>query len=238
MCLGRLVVRVARPRPVRMKSLEARMSWCRPRVRRTLQLALGLMLTLSTLMGSSGRAIAVPVADELARDWLERTSTTIGQSGRIMRAQVTVRDQAEGSPELTTQLNVWIDGDARKARLEARRDNSIISVLVVDNWEAATYDAALNTVTKVTVPDEARANVRNPAYSVLTPSLISAYQAGQINPLQEVTANASDTLNGRPAVRLTLSRPETIEVPVAQQGAQSGQQPASPPRTEQRTIVQ
>lgn len=195
---------------------------CGPRLRRPLQFGLGLLLALSTLLGAAGRVTAGPAADELARDWLERATSTIGQPGRVFRAQQTVRDRLEAG-ELTTEFTIWIDAEQRKARQEVRRDNNLVTALVVDGWDVATYDAVTNEVVKITVREDARGRIRNPAFSVLAPSLIAAYMAGEVNPVDEVTAVANEQFGGREAVKLTFSRRETIERPAAQPGQQPGQ---------------
>ena len=213
------------------------MGWCGPRLRRHIQLGLGLLLALSTTVASSGRATAAPAADELARDWLERAASAIGQPGKVFRAQQTVRDRTELG-ELTTEFTIWIDAEQRKARQEVRRDNNLVTVLVVDGWDIATYDATLNKVTKVSVRDDVRERVRNPAFSVLAPSLIAAYMAGEVNAVDEVTATPNDQFGGREAVKLTFSRRETVERPVVQPGQQGQQGPAGQQQTESVTLQQ
>ncbi|HLI29198.1 MAG TPA: hypothetical protein VKZ60_19185 [Chloroflexota bacterium] len=208
------------------------MGWCGPGLRRQFPLVAGLLLALSTVLGPSGRVVAGPAPDEQARDWLERTTSAMSQPGRVFRAQQTVRDRVEAG-ELTSEFTVWIDAEQRKGRLEVRRDNNLVTALVVDGWDVATYDAVLNKVNKVTVREEVRDRVRNPAFSVLAPSLIAAYMAGEVNPVDEVTANPNDQFNGNPAVKLTFSRRETVERPVQQPGQQQGQ-----PQTETVTLQQ
>lgn len=221
------------------------MGWCGPRVRRPVQLALGLLLGFSTLMAASERVAARPAADDLARDWLDRSVAAMAGPGKVFRAQQSARVKSEAG-EATDEFTIWIDAEGRKARQEVRRDNNLVSVLVVDNWELASFDAALNKVSRVSVAEDVRARVKNPAYSVLAPSLIAAYQAGEVNPVQEVTVNPSDSLAGRDAAKLTFTRRETLErqVPVTDQqgrpaGASgSGGQQAPQMRSEQVTLQQ
>jgi hypothetical protein len=206
------------------------------RLQRRAALVLSLALACGTLLGSSGRAAAVPAADGDARRWLEMASNYIGQPDRVFRTQLNIRDRTEAG-EGTTVASVWIDSSQRKSRLELRRDDVLIAVTVVDNWDVANFDAIANKVTTITVPDDRRANVQNPAYSVLTPSLIAAYQAGQINPDADVTTTPGQQVDGRDAVRLslTLRVSQDVQVPTGDPGT-GGQPP--PTRTETIQLTQ
>jgi hypothetical protein len=213
------------------------MGWSGLRWRRYAALALSLLLVGPAFVSTSGRVGAVPAADENARQWLETVSTTMGQPGRVFRAQLTIRDRGQAG-EVTSRGTVWIDAEQRKSRIEVRRDNNdLILVTVVDNWDVATFDAILNKANTVTVAEDQRANVRNPAYSVLTPSLIAAYQAGQINPDQDVTTTPGEQLGGREVVKLALTLQVSREVPVPPPPDQQGGPQQAQPRTETVTFT-
>ena len=200
------------------------MEWSRLRLRRRAVLALSLLLAAGAVLGSGPRAAAQPAADANARQWLETVGNNMAQPGRVFRTQLSIRERSEAG-EIGSTAAVWIDPEQRKARFELRRDDALVGVTAVDNWDVAAYDAINNKVTTISVPEETRGNVRNPAYSVLAPSLIAAYQAGQINPDQEVTTS-DDQVGGRPATKLTLSLNITQQVPTGpppQAGAQQGQ---------------
>jgi hypothetical protein len=206
----------------------------RLRLQRRAALVLSLALACGTLLGSSGRAAAVPAADGDARRWLEMASNFIGQPDKVFRTQLNIRDRTEAG-EGTSVASVWIDASQRKSRLEPRRDDVLVAVTVVDNWDVANFDAVANKVTTITVPDDRRANVQNPAYSVLTPSLIAAYQAGQINPEADVTTTPGQQLDGRDAVRLSLTLRVSQDVQVPTGDASSGGQPQTRTETVQLT---
>jgi hypothetical protein len=173
------------------------------------------------------------VADGDARRWLEMASNYIGQPDKVFRTQLNITERTDAG-EANSQSSVWIDAQQRKARLEVRRDNNLVAVTVVDNWDVASFDAIANKVTTITIPDERRANVQNPAYSVLTPSLIAAFQAGQISPENDVTTTPGQQVNGRDAVRLmlTLKISQDIQMPTGEQPSSSG----GPPPTRTETI--
>src|SRR5581483_8712887 len=111
----------------------------------------------------------------------------------------------------------------------------------VDNWDVAVYDAITNKLANINVPDEARGQVRNPAFSVLAPSLIAAYQSGQVDAEKDVTTTMED-VGGRSATKLTFPLTITQQVPVIQQGQQGSQQGSqqgqSQPETRTVTINQ
>jgi hypothetical protein len=184
---------------------------------------------------------AQPTADANARQALEQVSTAMSQPGKVFRSQLTVRERAQGANDVTSTATVWIDPEQRKARFELRRDNTLIGVTGLDNWDVALYDAVNNKVGSISVPDEARGQVRNPAFSVLAPSLIAAYQSGQVNPDQDVTTT-TDQVGGRTATKLTYPLTITQQVQVVQQGQsqgqQGGQQSQSQPETQTITINQ
>jgi hypothetical protein len=205
------------------------------RLQRRAALVLSFALACGTLLGSSGRAAAVPAADGDARRWLEMASSYIGQPDKVFRTQLSIRDRTEAG-EGTSVAAVWIDAPQRKSRLELRRDDVLVAVTVVDNWDVANFDAIANKVTTITVPDDRRANVQNPAYSVLTPSLIAAFQAGQINPEADVNTSPSEQLDGRPAVRLGLILRVSQDIQVPTGEATSGGQPQT--RTETLQLTQ
>jgi hypothetical protein len=203
-------------------------------LQRRAALVLSLALACGTLLGSSGRAAAVPAADGDARRWLEMASNYVGQPDKVFRTQLNIRDRTEAG-EGTSVASVWIDAPQRKSRLDLRRDDVLVAVTVVDNWDVANFDAIANKVTTITVPDDRRANVQNPAYSVLTPSLIAAYQAGQINPEADVTTTPGQQLDGRDAVRLSLTLRVNQDVQVPTGDASSGGQPQTRTETIQLT---
>src|SRR5919199_2799257 len=204
----------------------------RLRLQRRAALLMSLALVCGTLLGSSGRAAAVPVADGDARRWLEMASSYISQPDKVFRTQLDIRERTEPG-EVTSLASVWIDAQQRKSRLEMRRDNALVAVTVVDNWDVANFDAIANKVTTITIPDDRRANVQNPAFSVLTPSLVAAFQAGQISPENDVTTTPGQQVNGRDAVRLqlTLRVSQEIQVPTGDPGNSGG-----PPPTRTETI--
>ncbi len=213
------------------------MVWSRLRLQRRAALLMSLALACGTLLGSSGRVAAVPVADGDARRWLEMASNYIGQPDKVFRTQLNVTEHTDAG-DANSVNSIWIDAGQRKARLEVRRDNNLVAVTVVDNWDVANFDAIANKVTTLTVPDERRTNVQNPAYSVLTPSLIAAYQAGQISPENDVTTTTGQQINGRDAVKLvlTLKISQDIQVPTGEQPSQTGGPP--PTRTDTIQITQ
>lgn len=206
------------------------MGWSTRRVRRGAVLALSLLLACGTVLGSTSRVAAGPSADEQARRWLETVSSNMSQPGRVFRADLTIRERGEAG-EVTSNANLWIDSEQRKSRLEVRRDGALIGVTVIDNWDVAAYDAVNNKVNTVSVAEEARTNVRNPAFSVLAPSLLAAYQAGQINPDADVTTS-TEQVRGREAARLTLSVRLSQDRPAASSSGQ-GQ-----PQTQTINLVQ
>jgi hypothetical protein len=221
------------------------MGWSRLRLRRYAVIAMSLLLACGALLGAAGHVAAVPSGDEAARQWLETVSTNISQPGRVFRAEVTIRERAENVPEVTGRATVWIDAEQRKGRFELRRENNVIMVSVVEGWEVTTYDAVNNKIATSTVPEDIRGNVRNPAFSVLAPSLIAAYQAGQINPQESVNTTLNDQFDGREAVKLAhnLDIRQEIQVPVAPPSGQgsgsggSGGQQQQQPQTRTETIT-
>jgi hypothetical protein len=219
------------------------MGWSRLQVRRRAVLALSLLLAGSAVLGSGARVAAQPAADAQARPALELVSNAIGQPGKVFRTQLNIRERTQPG-EVASTASVWIDAEQKKARFELRRDNSLIGVTAVDNWDVAAYDALNNKVTTISVPDETRGQVRNPAYSVLAPSLIAAYQAGQINPDADVTTS-TDQVNGRQATKLSLTLNIQQQVPAPpDQGQQGGnqqggnQQNQGPPPTQTINVSQ
>jgi hypothetical protein len=189
------------------------------------------LLACGTLLGSSGRVAAVPAADADARRWLEMVSNTIGQPGKVFNADLSIRERSDAG-EINNRGRVWIDAEQRKGRFELRQDDAIVGVTLVDNWDVATFDALVNKVNTITIPEDNRTNVRNPAFSVLTPSIIAAFQAGQINPEADVITSPNEQFNGRPAVKLavTVRINQEIQVPPQSQGGQ--------PTTQNITITQ
>src|SRR5262249_35431854 len=192
----------------------SRLRWGRGAV-----LAFSVLLACGTILGSSGRVAAVPAADADARRWLEMASNTIGQPGKVFNADLSIRERSDAG-EINNRGRVWIDAEQRKGRFELRQDDAIVGVTLVDNWDVATFDALVNQVNTITIPEDNRTNVRNPAFSVLTPSIIAAFQAGQINPEADVITNANEQFGGRPAGKLavTVRVKQEIHRPAAWQG--------------------
>ncbi|HZS01691.1 MAG TPA: hypothetical protein VFE37_23440 [Chloroflexota bacterium] len=184
---------------------------------------------------------AQPTADAQAKAALEQVSAAMTQPGKVFRSQLNIRERAQGANEVSSTATVWIDPEQRKARFELRRDNTLIGVTGVDNWDVAVYDAITNKLANINVPDEARGQVRNPAFSVLAPSLIAAYQSGQVDAEKDVTTTMED-VGGRSATKLTFPLTITQQVPVIQQGQQGSQQGSqqgqSQPETRTVTINQ
>jgi hypothetical protein len=200
---------------------------------------LSLLIAGSAVLGSGARVAAQPTADAQARSALEQVSNALTQPGKVFRSQINIRERTQGGNELTSTGTVWIDPEQRKGRFELRRDNTLIGVTGVDNWDVALYDAIQNKVANINVPDDARGRVRNPAFSVLAPSLIAAYQSGQVNPDQDVTTSTEE-VGGRQATKLTFNVSEQIQVPViqqgqGQQGGQQGQQGGQQGQTQTET---
>jgi hypothetical protein len=215
------------------------MGWSRVGLRRPAAMALSLVVGGSALLGSGARVAAQPVADAQARQALEQVSTALTQPGKVFRSQLNITERAQGANDATSTATVWIDPEQRKSRFELRRDNALIGVTAVDNWDVAVFDAVTNRAGTISVPDEARAQVRNPAFSVLAPSLIAAYQAGQVNVDQDVTTS-TDQVGGRTATKLTYPLTISQQVPVIQQqGQQGGQQGSQQGQSqpEMRTIT-
>src|SRR3954468_6463250 len=215
------------------------MGWSRVGLRRRAAVTLSVLVAGSAVLGSGARVAAQPTADAQARPALEKVTSALTQPGKVFRSQINIRERAQGANEATSTATVWIDPEQRKARFELRRDNALIGVTAVDGWDVAVFDAINNKVANINVPDEARGQVKNPAFSVLAPSLIAAYQAGQVAPEKDVPTSTED-VGGRPATKLTYPLTLTQQVPVIQQGSQgSGQQGGqqNPSQPEMRTVT-
>src|SRR4051794_8860308 len=216
------------------------MGWSRVGLRRRAAVTLSVLVAGSAVLGSGARVAAQPTADAQARPALEKVSTSLTQPGKVFRSQINIRERAQGANEATSTATVWIDPEQRKARFELRRDNALIGVTAVDGWDVAVFDAINNKVANINVPDEARAQVKNPAFSVLAPSLIAAFQAGQVDPDKDVTTSTED-VGGRPAMKLTYPLSLTQQVPVIPQSGQqgSGQQgnQQNPSQPEMRSVT-
>jgi hypothetical protein len=219
------------------------MGWSRVGLRRRAAVALSVLVAGSAVLGSGTRVAAQPTADAQARPALEKVSAALTQPGTVFRSQLNIRERAQGANEATSTATVWIDPEQRKARFELRRDDALIGVTAVDGWDVAVFDAVNNKVANINVPDEARGQVKNPAFSVLAPSLIAAYQAGQVDPDKDVTTSTED-VGGRSTTKLTYPLTLTQQVPVVPQGSQgSGQQGGqqgsqqNPSQPEMRTVT-